>query len=577
MFLQKQFALLHSLLTKQQRTQLYMVIVASMFMVFLEVFSIGFIYPVLILFTEDRVVIDSQFVPEYFAQADTLTLVFFALGILLAIYLLKNCYIAGVYYFQSKLLFRMKASLEMALLRKFSEQDLKRNPDDPSSHVRSLILVECARLYPFVLFPAVTLIAEFALFMTLLLAFFFLMPVFVKLVALLLVVVMALMGLLTQRWMKGRGARRTEKEQEKIAALDDAIGGSVDAEVLGQRSHFQHRFDAISRAVARVEADYSFVSIVSRPTLELVGVITFVLLTILMLSSGMELSAVIPILGMFVAAAFRLLPCGTRMVQSFQSLKYATATLTKLQDFLARPNAVSGCVEVDKTWQTIEVSDIHFRYGSHKKDVLQGLTKTVKRGDWIAITGPSGSGKSTLVKLLLGLYQPDRGSITVDGQHPMHVLKKDGTFLGYVSQNIFLMNSSVKDNVLFGRPAEAYSEAQIDTALRTAGLDTFVSGLPAGVDTIIGEGGASLSGGERQRIGIARALLAEPDVLLLDEFSSALDKETEKRVLRSLKGKFQHKTVIMITHRDAILEYCDVFMSLTPVHGDKRVGRPVSA
>ena len=265
MFVQNQLAILHSLLPQQQRTQFYLLIAASIFMVFLEVFSIGFIYPVLILFTEDRVAFNSQFVPVYFSGADTSTLVLLALGLLLAIYMLKNFYIAGVYYFQSKLLFRVKASLEMALLRKFSEQDLKQNHDESSSHVRSLIIVEGARLYSFVLFPAVTLIAEFSLFMTLLLAFFFLTPVFVKLVALLLAVAMALMGLLTQRWMKGRGAQRIEKEQEKITALDEAIGGSVDAKVLGQRNHFQHRFDATSRAVSRLEANYFLVSIVSRP------------------------------------------------------------------------------------------------------------------------------------------------------------------------------------------------------------------------------------------------------------------------------------------------------------------------
>lgn len=113
MFVQNHFAILHSLLTQQQRTQFYLLIAASMFMVFLEVFSIGFIYPVLILFTEDRVTFNSQFVPEYFARAETSTLVLLALGLLLAIYMLKNSYITGVYYFQNKLVFRLKVSLEM--------------------------------------------------------------------------------------------------------------------------------------------------------------------------------------------------------------------------------------------------------------------------------------------------------------------------------------------------------------------------------------------------------------------------------------------------------------------------------
>ncbi|MGB3616899.1 MAG: ATP-binding cassette domain-containing protein, partial [Catalinimonas sp.] len=202
---------------------------------------------------------------------------------------------------------------------------------------------------------------------------------------------------------------------------------------------------------------------------------------------------------------------------------------------------------------------VSYRYDGAEKDALQNVRFTVKKGSKIGVVGSSGAGKSTLIDILTGLLSPSSGHLAVDDQviDPSNVAGWQ-RHLGYVPQDIFLTNDTIRRNIAFGKKSEEIDQTQVESAARTAQIHHFIEReLPEGYDTTCGERGVRLSGGQRQRIALARALYHQPDVLIFDEATSALDNETERNLVAAIEALPAYFTTFMIAHRLSTVRNCD--------------------
>jgi ATP-binding cassette subfamily B protein len=234
------------------------------------------------------------------------------------------------------------------------------------------------------------------------------------------------------------------------------------------------------------------------------------------------------------------------------------ASVDRIMDLLDTPITIrSGDRELtpEQVKGEIKLSNISFGY-SDRGTIIHDLSLTIPAGKTIAIVGSTGSGKSTLVKLLLRLYEIDQGTITLDGIDIKDITLTDlRKSIGLVSQDVFLFHGSVRENIAYGNPL--LPEAEIIAAAKQAECHSFIEALPQGYDTIVGERGQRLSGGQRQRIAIARAILKNPPILILDEATSAVDNETEAAIARSLEIITRDRTTIAIAHRLSTIRHAD--------------------
>lgn len=250
----------------------------------------------------------------------------------------------------------------------------------------------------------------------------------------------------------------------------------------------------------------------------------------------------------FLAAIFLIYTPARRLVSANSALQQARAPLERIENMLRKETEVEGRIELKSFKDEIVYEDVFFRYPDTDEDALKGISLRIKKGEVVALIGRSGAGKTTLVDLLPRFYKPLKGKIYIDGIDISELtLRSLRSMIGIVSQDIILFNDTVRANITYGTP-DATEEEMIE-ASKAAYAHEFITQLPDGYDTVIGERGIKLSGGQKQRLSIARAILKNPPILILDEATSSLDTASEVLVQRALEGLMKDRTVIVIAHR----------------------------
>lgn len=278
-----------------------------------------------------------------------------------------------------------------------------------------------------------------------------------------------------------------------------------------------------------------------------------------------DLSYLVPSLGLIAVAGVRLLPSVGKIINHLQSIYGAAASIKTIQEDLLSDsdkhiNETSNKLQFFKE---IELKNINYMYPKSKEKILDNFNLTIKKNEFICIMGGSGVGKTTIVDLIAGIIDPKNGSILIDKKILDENNKKNWQLnIGYVFQNSILYSGSIRENISITDKKKINDDEQVNKAIISAEIDSLVKGKPEGLDFLINERGTNLSGGQIQRMAIARSLYSDPDILILDEFTSALDLQTQEKVFNTielLKGK---KTIIVISHNKLIMQKADRVINL---------------
>ena len=359
----------------------------------------------------------------------------------------------------------------------------------------------------------------------------------------------------TTRW----GEAVSQLDTDILQTLQQSLGGVKEVKVIGRESFFLAQFDERMAAAARLRSRYVAVAAALRMGVETTFVCGLLAVSLLLTLRGG--AAALPLLGLFAYAGFRVIPAANRIALYVGQLRYSRAWIHDLRaDLAALPTpSLTDTSEVEpiRFTRAVALERVSYTYAGEPEPVLIDVSLAIAKGESIGVVGPSGAGKSTLIDLLLGLLEPTAGRITVDGRDITSAMRSWRRHIGYVPQEPFILDDTVRRNVAFGVADAEIDDGRVGAALRLAQLADVVMGLPHGLDTMLGERGTRLSGGQKQRVAIARALYHEPEVLIFDEATSALDTPTERELIAALEALRGVKTLVVIAHRLTTVRRCD--------------------
>lgn len=363
------------------------------------------------------------------------------------------------------------------------------------------------------------------------------------------------------KMIKGKAAQAGIDREKYYSGLylhtNETLSNFLYTKLIGNEKKQLIKFEENSIGMARVATLSDFLTTFPRFMLEAIGIIIMVLLVLYVSFEYKDTSYILPIVGTYGIAFYRLLPSINGILNSFLTFQYTKNAINNIYDDLQIKN--EEYLENDISFSNdIELKNIGFNYGNHI--IFDNYNIKIKKGEKIAFIGKSGSGKSTLVYIIMGILFQSRGDILIDGKKldKERVIQWRKKF-GYIPQNIYLFDGTVAQNVSYGRE---YDELKVIQALKQANIyDYFLN--KKGIDTIVGEGGIQISGGQKQRVAIARALYDNPEILVLDEATSALDDKTEEVIMNEIYKVSENKTLIIIAHRLSTLDKVDRKISLS--------------
>jgi ATP-binding cassette, subfamily B, bacterial PglK len=556
-----------AILNTKQRTGVKIMFFLMFVGMFLETLGIGLVVPAIVLMSQKNLATTyPQILPilQWLGNPSQEQLMVIGMISLTGVYGLKSAFFSFLTWWQAHFTFNVQASLSEKLFTGYLQQPYTFHIERNSAQLIRNIVGEVGLFTNGALAPLLMIATEFFVVFGISLLLFSVEPIGASIIILVFGVAGGGIYRVTKKYLSRWGIERQELDGMRLQHIQQGLGGVKDIKLMGREDDFLKQFEKTNSRCAIIAERATVVQALPRLILEFLAVIGLATLVIVMIGQAEELSTIVPIVGLFAAAAFRLMPSVSRILRAYQSVRFGlTVVNTLYNEFNSLPIKTS-CIKtrLHKLQGDLTFDNVSFRYSSSEALSLKDADLTIKKGEMVGFVGESGAGKSTLVDLLLGLLTPENGKVEVDGMNIQKNLRDWQDQIGYVPQTIFLTDDSLRRNIAFGISDSKIDENAIQNAIRSAQLEDFINSLTKGLDTVVGERGVRLSGGQRQRIGIARALYHNPSVLVLDEATSSLDSETERGVMESVMALHGKKTIIIVAHRLSTVEYCDVIFRL---------------
>jgi len=535
--------------------------------VFFEMIGLGAIVPIM------KILVDSDITKEYpwlvpylekMGNPDRYQLIWYMMSSILVLYLLKSLFLIFLGWRQASFSANLSASLSEKLFSGYLEQPYTFHLNRNSAQLIRNIQNE-TNLFIAVSISAITVSIEFTVLIGVAIALFYVEPAGALFVSLFLGISSFILIRLSKNKLKVWGSERQMHDGLATQHLMQGLGGVKEVKLLGLEDFFLNKFNFHNYRRAFIYIRQITLQQVPRIYLEFLAILAMTGLIIFLNSKQTASSNFIPVIGVFIAGAFRMIPSANRILSALQVIRFNKPVIDLFYTEFKNIDKASTTSntdphfssEVKKVFKSLKVENITFHYPNTHSPALNNISFEISHGDMIGFVGSSGSGKTTMVDVLMGLLEPQQGKVFINENSIASNTREWQNLIGYVPQNIFLIDDTLRNNIAFGIPENKIDQTKVQNALEAARLNTFVDSLPEGLNTKVGERGVRLSGGQRQRIGIARALYHNPSVLVLDEATSALDTVSEKEVMDSVKQLKGTKTIIVIAHRISTILSCN--------------------
>lgn len=559
---------LNVLLDRKQKLTMAGLLIMMLIGAILEVASIGIVVPVVSMVMDENAIYNGgivqtlyEFLPVNGARQFTIVIMLSLIGM----FVLKNIFLFIQQKFMLAFVYGNQFSTSERLMKNYLRRDYEYYLNADTAVVQRNITSDVNNMYALIL-AILQLLSEGIVFVCLVVVLFLQDPVMTVLVTVVLLAVLLIIKVVLKPIMHQAGEDNQNFYSGLYKWISQTVLGIKEVKIAGKEQYFVDEYETCGKGYVNAVQKYSLYNNVPRLLIETVMIICMVGYMLYLLLNGTAAENMITTISAFAVAAMRLLPSANRINNQLNTIAFSEpffmGVSDNLQDEINGKNTdMSFATEAEQKLPVknmIELKDITYAYPNTEKLIFDHADLSIPIGSSVGIVGTSGAGKSTVVDILLGLLKPRTGHIYADGVDVMEHYRAWLKNIGYIPQMIFMLDSTIRENVAFGVHKDAIDEDRIWEVLKEAQLDEFVRSLPDGLDTSIGERGIRLSGGQRQRIGIARALYEDPEVLVLDEATSALDNDTEAAIMDSINRLHGRKTLVIIAHRLQTIEKCDM-------------------
>ena len=477
----------------------------------------------------------------------------FLICIIFSVYLVKNIFLSFYYWFENRFSYNTRFNLGVRLYKGYLDSPYKFHLKNNSSILVTKIVQETA-IFGSAIMSLSTLITEILVVIGITLLLLIIKPYETFYVITIILSASLIFYFLTKKITFNLGKQLVATQKNKMKILNESLRSLQEIIIFRVSKYFYKLFKSKSMEVSELGYKMSFINRMPKIWFEMVAVIIISFIIIYSTLQNESTISILGILGIFFLSALKIIPSVNKILVALQSIRYSETAVISLSDdikvFQDQKIPSKENIKLKKLnfENNIIFKNIGFKFNSDSEEILKNINFKIKKNEFIAIVGKTGSGKTTFLNLLMGLLEPTSGQITVDDRDIYNDVEKWRSNLGFVPQNINLLDDSLKKNIAYGLVDNLISEVKIKKSIELSQLSTFLENSKEQLDRSIGESGIKISGGQKQRIAIARALYNSPEILIFDEPTSSLDPVTTSKLFDTLKKLNNEKTIILVSH-----------------------------
>ncbi len=572
------------ILSLKQRKSVLIVFIIMIIGTLLETLSVGVLVPVLGTIMNDDTSLYNKYLNFFPFLYSKESIQIFFISLLIGVYIIKGLFLSFQAWFQTRFSFGLTADISNRLFCGYLNQGyhyhLVRNSADLIRNITSEV-----GTFSSVLQAGIIVMSELSIVASIVILLFIINPFGAIISFLVLSLLATIFSITAKKYNRMWGSQRHHHDSIKLSIILQAFDGIKEIKHYCRENFFSSLYVEHNNKVVKPTENQYTLQLIPRIFFEVIAVVLCLSYVLVQVLFYKNVHAVVPQIGVLVAACFRLMPSFNRIVSSMQTFRFAETVINNLSSEFEKlklhlDNQLDfeiSRVKLDFN-KEIKIYQLSFTY-FNGKEVFKDVSLSITHNQFVGFTGESGSGKSTMIDLILGLLKPSFGTIEVDGVNISRNPTAWRKIVGYVPQTFYIFNDSIRNNISFSTD-ENIDDISLDRAIECAQLKTYIAKLPNGIETHVGEKGVELSGGQRQRLAIARALYFNPKILVLDEPTSSLDSETENEIMNALNELRQKIdiTIILVTHNKNNLKYCDkIFEVSNGIISDNQISTTIVA